>query len=349
MPLTNALKNAVHEHLADRKRVWLVTGVAGFIGSNLLEALLALGQQVVGLDNFATGHASNLDDVRAAVGNDAWTRFRFMEADIRELAACQAACVGVDVVLHQAALGSVPRSIADPVTTNQVNIDGHLNMLVAARDQRVPRFVYAASSSTYGDSPVLPKVEDRIGNPLSPYAVTKYVDELYSSVFGRTYGMATIGLRYFNVFGPRQDPDGQYAAVIPRWIGALMRGERCRINGDGSTTRDFCYVENVVQSNLLAGTTSKNDAINQVYNVAVGDRTTLLDLYTALREGLARETADESLHGREPEFAPFRTGDVLHSQADISKARQLLGYAPTHDIKAGLDASMNWYASKMKA
>jgi UDP-N-acetylglucosamine 4-epimerase len=285
--------------------------------------------------------------VQRAAGPEAWTRFRFIEGDIRDLETCQDACRGVNLVLHQAALGSVPRSLADPITTNHTNIDGHLNMLVAARDQRVSRFVYAASSSTYGDSPFLPKVEDRIGNPLSPYAVTKYVNELYASVFSRSYGLETIGLRYFNVFGPRQDPDGQYAAVIPRWIGTLMRGGQCCINGDGSTTRDFCYVANVVQANLLAATTMDADALNEIYNVAVGGRTTLLDLYQGIRERLASTSGDARVASRELEFAPFRQGDVLHSQADIGKAIRLLHYRPTHDLLAGLDAAMPWYVSNL--
>jgi UDP-N-acetylglucosamine 4-epimerase len=347
MPLSQALVTKLQNRLGTTQRTWLVTGAAGFIGSNLVEALITLGQKVVGLDNFATGRRANLHDVERAVGEDGWARFRFVEGDIRDLAVCQAACDGANVVLHQAALGSVPRSIADPITTNHVNIGGHLNMLVAARDQSVSRFVYAASSSTYGDSPFLPKVEHRIGNPLSPYAVSKYVNELYADVFARTYRLPTIGLRYFNVFGPRQDPNGQYAAVIPRWIATLMRGDRCHINGDGSTTRDFCFVQNVVQANVLAALATAPEAVNEVYNVAVGSRTSLVELHAALCEGLARETGDKSLRTREPEFTDFRPGDVLHSQADIGKARRLLGYEPTHDIRAGLAASMSWYAANL--
>ncbi|HET8655856.1 MAG TPA: SDR family oxidoreductase, partial [Longimicrobiaceae bacterium] len=304
-------------------RTWLVTGAAGFIGSNLVEHLLRLGQTVWGLDNFSTGYRHNLEDVRAQVGEDAWARFRFTEGDIRDLATCEAVCEGVDYVLHQAALGSVPRSIADPITTNASNITGFLDMLVAARDAGVKRFVYAASSSTYGDHPGLPKVEDRIGRPLSPYAVTKYVNELYADVFRRTYGIATTGLRYFNVFGRRQDPDGAYAAVIPRWIGRLLSGRTCVINGDGETSRDFCYIDNVVQANLLAAMAVGEAGAGEVYNVAVGDRTTLNDLYAAIRDGLAR--VQPELAGLAAEYGPFREGDVRHSQADISKIRTQLG------------------------
>lgn len=322
---------------------WLVTGVAGFIGSNLLEKLLILGQRVVGLDNFATGHQSNLDGVRSAVGNDLWKRFRFFEGDIRSLDDCRKAVEGVDYVLHQAALGSVPRSIADPLTTNAANIDGFLNMLVAARDANVKRFVYAASSSTYGDHPDLPKQEDRIGRPLSPYAVTKYVNELYADVFARTYGMESIGLRYFNVFGPRQDPKGAYAAVIPRWFNALIAGETCQINGDGETSRDFCFIDNTVQANLLAATRQNAEAVNQVYNVAVGHRTTLNQLYRSIRENVAEVHSAAAMI--QPVYADFRAGDVRHSQADISKAELLLGYEPTHNIDQGLKQSAKWYCS----
>jgi UDP-N-acetylglucosamine 4-epimerase len=327
--------------LRTRPRVWLVTGAAGFIGSNLVEALLRLGQEVVGLDNFATGHRRNLEDVRAQVGEDAWRSFQFIEGDIADLETCRAACKGVDFVLHQAALGSVPRSIADPITTNHANVTGFLTMLVAARDAGVKRFVYAASSSTYGDHPALPKVEDTIGKPLSPYAVTKYVNELYAEVFGRTYGVETIGLRYFNVFGRRQDPDGAYAAVIPRWVGTLLKGDPCRINGDGETSRDFCYIENVVQANLLAATTEEAEAVDQIYNVAYGGRTTLNDLYATIHDGLAVHRPQ--LQGLKPEYAEFRAGDVRHSQADISKARQRLGYAPTHSAAEGLAEALAWY------
>jgi UDP-N-acetylglucosamine 4-epimerase len=327
--------------LREAPKRWVVTGVAGFIGSNLLETLLCHDQWVVGLDNFATGHRRNLALVEQVVTPAQWARFRFIEGDIRDLPSCHAACASADYVLHQAALGSVPRSINDPVTTNAVNVDGFLNMLVAARDAGVARFVYAASSSTYGDHPGLPKVEDLIGKPLSPYAVTKYVNELYAEVFTRTYGVASIGLRYFNVFGPRQDPEGAYAAVIPKWAAAILAGDTVYINGDGDTSRDFCFVANAVQANLLAAT-SNSAAANQVYNVAVGDRTTLNELYTLLASRLV---------AHQPTLTPpappvnrdFRAGDVRHSLADISKARSLLGYAPTHRIRDGLDAAARWY------
>lgn len=332
----------VQARLRGEPRRWLVTGAAGFIGSNLVEQLLGLGQEVVGLDNFSTGHRHNLEDVRAQVGEAAWGRFSFREGDIRALEACRAACEGVDFVLHQAALGSVPRSIEDPIATNQSNVDGFLHMLVAARDAGVERFVYAASSSTYGDHPGLPKVEERIGKPLSPYAVTKYVNELYASVFQRTYGLDSVGLRYFNVFGRRQDPEGAYAAVIPRWVGTLLEGGRCRINGDGETSRDFCYIDNVVQVNLLAATAEGEGVTGEVYNVAVGDRTTLNELYGWIRDGLARYRPE--LAGRAPEHAAFRAGDVRHSQADVSKARARLGYEPSHSVRQGLEEALHWYA-----
>lgn len=330
--------------LRDAPRSWLITGVAGFIGSHLLETLLAQGQRVVGLDNFSTGHRHNLAQVEAIVGARAWSRFRFVEGDIRQLADCQAACHGVDVVLHQAALGSVPRSLADPITTNEVNVGGFLNMLVAARDAKVRRFVYAASSSTYGDHPALPKVEHAIGNPLSPYAVTKYVNELYAAVFARSYGFATIGLRYFNVFGPRQDPQGAYAAVVPRWAAAMLRGEPVYINGDGQTSRDFCFVANAVQANLLAATTQQAAALDQVYNVAVGDQTTLNDLHAMLASEL--QARRPGLQVAAPLYRDFRVGDVRHSRADIGKARELLGYQPSHDIRSGMALVAAWTAAQ---
>jgi UDP-N-acetylglucosamine 4-epimerase len=331
--------------LRGEPRRWLVTGCAGFIGSNLVEQLLRLGQAVVGLDNFSTGHRHNLEDVAAQVGEGAWGRFSFREGDIRDLETCRSVCEGVDYVLHQAALGSVPRSIEDPIATNQSNVDGFLHMLVAARDAGVKRFVYAASSSTYGDHPGLPKVEDRIGRPLSPYAVTKYVNELYAEVFQRTYGLESVGLRYFNVFGRRQDPEGAYAAVIPRWVGTLLEGGACRINGDGETSRDFCYIDNVVQVNLLAATAEGEGVTGEVYNVAVGDRTTLNELYGWIRDGLARYRPE--LAGREPVHGDFRAGDVRHSQADVSKARQRLGYEPSHTVRQGLDEALQWYAETL--
>ncbi|CAA0083765.1 UDP-N-acetylglucosamine 4-epimerase [BD1-7 clade bacterium] len=326
--------------LQETPRVWLVTGVAGFIGSNLLETLLKLDQVVVGLDNFSTGHQHNLDEVRALVPDDQWQRFRFIEGDICSLGDCQKAVEGVDYVLHQAALGSVPRSITDPITTNMNNISGFLNMLVAARDAGVKSFTYAASSSTYGDHPALPKVEENIGNPLSPYAVTKYVNELYADVFARTYGFNCIGLRYFNVFGRRQDPDGAYAAVIPKWTAALIKGEAVFINGDGETSRDFCYIDNTVQMNILAAT-AEASAKNEVYNVAVGDRTTLNDLFVAIREALL--LSDMPVDGIKPIYRDFRAGDVRHSQADVSKAADKLGYNPQYQISDGIAKAMPWY------
>jgi UDP-N-acetylglucosamine 4-epimerase len=327
--------------LAGRPRRWLVTGAAGFIGSHLVETLLRHGQEVVSLDNFATGHRRNLEDVRRAVGEAAWRRHSLHEADIGDRIACARACQNVDVVLHQAALGSVPRSIADPVATHAANATGFLHVLTAARDAGVTRFVYAASSSTYGDHPGLPKVEPSIGRPLSPYAVTKYVNELYADVFGRCYGLATVGLRYFNVFGPRQDPDGAYAAVIPRWAAQLLAGRPVSINGDGETTRDFCYVDNVVQANLLAATTERAEAIGEVYNVAVGGRLSLNELHAGLA-ALVRQRRP-GLVLPPPHYRPFRDGDVRHSQADIGKIQRLLGYRATHDVRDGLAASLPWY------
>jgi len=325
--------------LRQRPATWLVTGVAGFIGSNLLETLLALGQRVVGLDNFATGHQHNLDEVEGRVGAEAWLRFRFLRGDIRDLAICREACADVDYVLHQAALGSVPRSIEDPLTTNGANITGFVNMLVAARDARVRRMVYAASSSTYGDHPGLPKVEERIGNPLSPYAVTKLVNELYAGVFARAYGFKTIGLRYFNIFGPRQDPAGAYAAVIPKWFAGLLQNESVFINGDGETSRDFCFIDNCVQANILAAT-AENEAANQVYNVAFGERTTLNELFHLIRERVAAKLP--SAAAAEPVHRDFRAGDVRHSLADIGKAARLLGYRPEYSVRAGLDQAAGW-------
>lgn len=327
------------KYLFENQATWLVTGVAGFIGSNLLEHLLKLNQRVVGLDNFATGHQRNLDEVRSLVSAQQWQNFAFIEGDIRNLTDCQKACFGVNYVLHQAALGSVPRSINDPITTNDTNIGGFLNMLVAARDAKVQSFTYAASSSTYGDHPALPKVEEHIGKPLSPYAVTKYVNELYADVFARTYGFKSIGLRYFNVFGQRQDPNGAYAAVIPKWAAAMIQGDELFINGDGETSRDFCFVENAVQANLLAAT-ADDDEKNEVYNVAVGDRTTLNDLFHALR--VALEEGGKP-YRKKPNYREFRAGDVRHSQADISKAVANLGYAPEYRILEGIGKAMPWY------
>ena len=332
------------QQLPQQPKTWLITGVAGFIGSNLLETLLKLNQQVVGLDNFATGHQHNLDEVQSLVSPEQWAGFTFIEGDIRKLEDCQAACEGVDYVLHQAALGSVPRSINDPITTNSTNIDGFLNMLVAARDAKVQSFTYAASSSTYGDHPALPKVEDNIGKPLSPYAVTKYVNELYADVFAKTYGFNCIGLRYFNVFGKRQDPNGAYAAVIPKWTAAMIQGEDVFINGDGETSRDFCFIDNTVQMNLLAATTDNPDAKKQVYNVAVGDRTTLNQLFAAIQSALQENSISYS---KAPIYREFRAGDVRHSQADVTKAKTLLGYTPEFVIKEGIDLAMPWYVDNI--
>ena len=335
----------VRASLQARPKRWLVTGVAGFIGSTLLEALLALDQTVTGLDNFATGRRSNLDDVRARVGPLRFARFRFVEGDVASEAACRDAVAGVDAVLHQAALGSVPRSIEEPLASNAANVTGHLALLEAARRARVGRFVYASSSSVYGDSPTLPKREAELGRPLSPYAVTKLADELYASVYGDLHGLQTLGLRYFNVFGPRQDPEGAYAAVIPRWVAAMIRGERVVIHGTGETSRDFCHVANVVQANLLAATVESKDAFNQAYNVAAGARTSLSELFMLLRDRLAAR--HPRLARLEPEHDGFRAGDVLHSLADIGKARRLLGYEPTHSIERGLDESLGWYEKNL--
>lgn len=332
----------LQEDLRAEPRTWLITGVAGFIGSNLLEALLKLDQGVVGLDNFATGYERNLDEVQSLVNSEQWSNFRFIKGDIRNLIDCQLACAGVDYVLHQAALGSVPRSLADPIATNETNINGFLNMLVAARDSKVKSFTYAASSSTYGDHPALPKVEENIGNPLSPYAVTKYVNELYARVFARSYGFKAVGLRYFNVFGPRQDPNGAYAAVIPKWTDALLKSETVYINGDGETSRDFCFIANAVQANLLAACCME-EAKDQVYNVAVGDRTTLNQLFNALRDALGVEHINIAT---QPCYRDFRSGDVRHSQAHIEKAKRLLGYVPTHDIRDGITQAVSWYIKR---
>ncbi|MFM2653661.1 NAD-dependent epimerase/dehydratase family protein [Vibrio owensii] len=333
----------IQQELLESPKTWLVTGVAGFIGSNLLEKLLKLNQTVVGLDNFATGHQHNLDEVKGLVSEAQWDRFTFIEGDIRDPKACQQAVLGVDYVLHQAALGSVPRSIAAPLTTNAANITGFLNMLDAARQEEVKSFTYAASSSTYGDHPALPKVEENIGNPLSPYAVTKYVNELYAGVYARTYGFKTIGLRYFNVFGRRQDPNGAYAAVIPKWTAAMINGEDVFINGDGETSRDFCYIDNVVQMNLLAAT-AQDEVKDEVYNVAVGDRTTLNKLFYLIKDKLKAT-------GRKiktvPKYQSFRSGDVRHSQASTQKSKIKLGYMPLFKIEEGLDMLVNYSVNKL--
>jgi len=338
----------LQQNLKTKQYTWTVTGVAGFIGSNLLEKLLILNQKVIGLDNFETGYQHNLEqaieDANSATGKDLSGNFKFIKGDINNLQDCQQACKNTDYILHQAALGSVPRSIEDPIRTNKANIDGFLNMLVSARDSKVKRFVYAASSSTYGDHPDLPKVEDKIGNPLSPYAVTKLVNELYAQVFAKTYNFNTIGLRYFNIFGKRQDPNGAYAAVIPKWTEALIKGKELFINGDGETSRDFCYIENTIQMNLLAATTENPEATNQVYNVAVGDRTSLNNLYSIIK-GLLTTHCELSTNNMQ--FRDFRAGDVRHSQADISKGTTLLGFTPSHRIEQGLEESMEWYVQEL--
>lgn len=330
--------------LADAPKTWLITGVAGFIGSNLLETLLKLNQKIVGLDNFATGYRHNLDEVASLVTSEQWRNFRFIQGDIRNLDDCRVACSGVDYVLHQAALGSVPRSLDNPRDTNDTNITGFLNMLMAAREAQVNRFVYAASSSTYGDHPDLPRMENRIGSPLSPYAVTKYVNELYANVFARCYGFKSIGLRYFNIFGKRQNPNGAYAAVIPKWFAGLLTGEPIFINGDGETSRDFCYIANAVQANLLAACAEDPAALDQVYNVAVGQRATLNDLFTLVREQVTRSKPQAA--NAEPVYRDFRAADVPHSLADISKAQTLLGYQPSHTLQEGLDVAAAWYLKK---
>jgi len=335
----NTKYQQLREQLLQQQKTWLITGVAGFIGSNLLEALLKLNQKVVGIDNFATGHQRNLDEVKSLVTEDQWKNFTFNQGDIREYDDCQNAVKAVDYILHQAALGSVPRSIADPITTNAANITGFLNMLQAAKEANVSSFTYAASSSTYGDHPALPKVEENIGKPLSPYAVTKYVNELYAGVYAKTYGFKTIGLRYFNVFGKRQDPNGAYAAVIPKWTSSMIQGEDVFINGDGETSRDFCFIENTVQMNLLAAT-APEEAKDEVYNVAVGDRTTLNDLYASIKIALASNQVEVNA---EPVYREFRAGDVRHSQADIGKAQEKLGYSPEFRILEGIEKAMPWY------
>ena len=322
-------------------KTWLVTGVAGFIGSNLLESLLALDQRVVGLDNFSTGYKGNLAQVQDLVGPKRWACFQLMEGDISDLTVCRHACKGVELVLHEAALGSVPASMSDPIKAHQSNVTGFLNMLIAARDAKAKRLVYASSSAVYGDDPELPKIEPKIGHPLSPYAATKFIDEVYADAFARAYEFPSIGLRYFNVFGPRQDPEGAYAAVIPKWIAALLKREPVYINGDGETTRDFCYIQNIVQANLLAATTSNPEAIGGIYNIALGQRTTLNALFEMLQSALRR--SDPGLPFQKPIYREFRAGDVRHSVADIHSAKRLLGYVPSHQIDQGLELAMDWY------
>lgn len=330
--------------LRAKPAVWLITGVAGFIGSNLLEALLKLNQKVVGMDNFSTGQVRNLEEVRASVSKQQWQAFRFYQGDIRDGETCQRAVAEVDYVLHQAALGSISRSLEDPISSHQVNVDGFLNMLDVARKARVKRFVYAASSSTYGDHPALPKVEEHIGRPLSPYAATKYVNELYAEIYSRCYAFNSIGLRYFNVFGPRQDPFGAYAAVIPKWIATMIRGEKIVINGDGNTSRDFCFIENVVQANILAAV-STQPVISEVYNIALGDRTTLYELFNSIKRVLGEHGV---VYNQAPSYRDFRPGDVMHSQADISKAVNALGYRPSHRLLAGLQAAIPWHLRNLE-
>jgi UDP-N-acetylglucosamine/UDP-N-acetylgalactosamine 4-epimerase len=337
---------SLQTRLATAPQSWLVTGAGGFIGSHLVEALLKLGQSVTGLDNFATGKRPNLEDVRNQVTPEQWSRFTFIEGDIAELEICRSACAGAMRVLHQAALGSVPFSMENPAASHRANVTGTLNMLLAARDAGVRRFVYASSSAVYGDEPTLPKMEERTGALLSPYAATKWMDELYASVFARAYGFNTIGLRYFNVFGARQDPNGAYAAVIPKWIAAMLAGETVFINGDGETSRDFCYIDNVVQANLLAAMSEDAGANNQAYNVAAGQRTTLNQLFDLLQAGLRRR--EPALPETKPEYRDFRAGDVRQSLADITKAKHLLGYQPSHEVREGLELAMDWYVRTLK-
>ena len=328
-----------------RPRTWLVTGAAGFIGSHLTQALLSAGQSVVGLDNFSTGKPENLVSIRNNLKEKPWRAFRFIEGDIRSPEACREACRSVDVVLHQAALGSVPRSIDDPLSSHESNVSGFLNMLIAARDAGVERMVYASSSAVYGDHPALPKVEAVIGKPMSPYGLSKRVNELYAEVFATCYGFDTVGLRYFNVFGPRQDPNGAYAAVIPAFISALVQGRTAYINGDGTAARDFCYIDNVVQANLLAATVEEPAALNQAYNVALGDQTSLVELFEIIRSLVALRFP----HAREarPVYREPRRGDLRFSRADISSAERLLGYRPLVRIREGLERAIDWYVQDL--
>jgi UDP-N-acetylglucosamine 4-epimerase len=333
----------LQQELLEKPRTWMVTGVAGFIGSNLLETLLRLDQKVIGIDNFATGFQRNLDQVAEAVDPEQWNRFRFVEGDITDRDDCLNACDGADIILHQAAINSAPRSIDDPWTSHRVNVNGFVTLYLAARDAGVKRFVYASSSTVYGDDARLPKVEENIGRPLSPYGATKQMGEQYAYIFSKTYQFPSIGLRYFNVFGARQTFEGGYAAVIPTWITSMLRGEPVYINGDGTTSRDFCYIANAVQANLLAGTTTNPEALDRAYNVAVGERTTLEQLFKMLKDGLRQR--DPSMADVAPVYRDFRKGDVPHSLADITKARNLLGYEPTHHITDGIDAALDWYCT----
>ena len=338
------------EYLQKNQKTWLITGVAGFIGSNLLEKLLILNQKVVGLDNFETGHQHNIDQALKDASNissrDQSCNFKFINGDIRNIDDCEQACDGVDYVLHQAALGSVPRSIEDPFATNDANINGFLNILIVSKDKKVKRFVYAASSSSYGDNTDLPKIEHMIGNPLSPYAVTKLVNELYANVFAKNYNFKTIGLRYFNIFGKRQDPNGAYAAVIPKWVASILNNKKVYINGDGETSRDFCYIENAVQANILAAMTTNQEAIDQVYNVALNQRTSLNQLYKLIEDKIIERV--DGLEQKKPVYRDFRAGDVRHSQASIDKAKELLNYRPQYKVSDGLDEAIDWYINSLK-
>ena len=329
------------EDLLKNKKTWLITGVAGFIGSNLAEALLKLNQNVIALDNFSTGHKYNLTHIKDSVSSEEWENFKFIEGDIVDFDTCKEITQGVDIILHQAALGSVPRSIDNPLLSNHNNVTGFLNMLTAAKENGVKRFVYASSSSVYGDSEELPKIEERTGKLLSPYAVTKYVNELYMGVFQKCYGMEAIGLRYFNVFGKRQDPNGAYAAVMPKWIGQILDGEDLFINGDGETSRDFTYIDNVVQANILAGTTTNEKAFGEAFNTAIGGRETLNNLYSAIIKGIKRELPNLDI--KDPIYRDFRAGDIRHSNANINKMKNILGYEPTHTLESGLSESITWY------
>ncbi|MDX2088903.1 MAG: SDR family oxidoreductase [Kofleriaceae bacterium] len=343
--MTRLRYDEVCEDLVNEPRRWLVTGVAGFIGSALLERLLDLGQTVVGVDSFITGHKKNLDNV-LAINPDERLQFRFIEGDLRDPKVAAEAVKDVDIVLHQAALGSVPRSIKDPIATHQHNVDAFMNVMWAAKEAKVPRLVYASSSSVYGDHPGLPKVEDKIGKPLSPYAASKRVDEIYAQVFQEVYGLQNIGLRYFNVFGRRQDPNGPYAAVIPRWIAELLDGKQCVIFGDGTNSRDFCYVDNIVQANLLAATTTDTSATGTVYNCGCNERTTLNELYAMIRDDLAKD--HPQLANAEPLFEPPRAGDIPHSQASIDKIQAALGYAPTHKVIEGMAETVGWFSQRTR-
>jgi UDP-N-acetylglucosamine 4-epimerase len=335
----------IKDNLLSEPKTWLITGVAGFIGSNLLQELLVLNQTIVGADNLSTGCQSNLTEVQKQVTKKQWSRFMFHKGDISKINFCKSICRDVDYVLHQAALGSVPRSLKDPIKTNDSNITGFLNMLVAARDSKVQNFIYAASSSTYGDHKALPKREDRIGKPLSPYAITKYVNELYAEIFFKSYNFNSIGLRYFNVFGKRQSPNGAYAAVIPKWLASIVNNQSVQINGDGSTSRDFCYVDNAVQANILAACTTNKKALNQIYNIALGDKTSLKDLFNVIHQEVLKHKIIETIP---PQYQDFREGDVKHSQADISKAKKLLGYRPTHKIHLGIKELVSWHINNSK-